>query len=185
MEKIWKKVPSHDLYMVSNYGEVMNVKRNKLLTPRKSDRGYLSVLLYYSCGKKYKSYRIHRLVLSCFDNVDYTTHKLECNHNDDNKENNRLDNLCWVTRKENMNWNGLQQRIKRTGPKDIESFKIKMQEIQEKSPVIGTSIINGDVIYFRSLADARRSGFSSGNICSCCYGKRKKHKGYTWNFFNN
>lgn len=184
MEKIWKKVPNHDLYMVSNYGEVMNVKRNKLLTPRKNDRGYLSVLLYYNCGKKYKSYRIHRLVLSCFDNVDYTSHKLECNHNDDDKQNNRLDNLCWVTRKQNMNWNGLQQRIKRTGPKDLEAFKIKMMEINTKG-VIGTSVINNEVIQFKSIADARRNGFSAGNISSCCNGLRVKHKGYTWKFINN
>lgn len=181
MEKIWKSVPNHSYYMVSNYGDIVNVKKNKALTPRKTDRGYLTVLLYYECGKKYKSYRIHRLVLSCFDGVDYTGHKLECNHKDENKQNNKLENLCWVTRAENMNWNGLQQRIKRTGPKDMEAFRLKMSERNIKS-ITGTSISTGEIIEFKSIAEAKRNGFNAGNISACCLGKRKKHKGYNWKF---
>lgn len=181
MEKIWKNIPNHNYYMISNYGEVINIKTNKILTPRKTDRGYLSVLLYYDGGKKYKSYRIHRLVLSCFDNVDYTEHKLECNHKDENKQNNRLDNLCWVTRSENMNWNGLQQRIKRTGPKDVVKWTKFITEFNSKK-VIGINILDKSIIEFNSIAEAKNNGFNAGNISACCLGKRKKHKGYNWKF---
>jgi len=181
MEKIWKEIKNHTNYKINNLGEVLSIKRNKLLTPRKTDRGYLTVLLYYDCGKKYKSYRIHRLVLSSFNDVDYSTHKLECNHIDEDKTNNKLDNLCWVTRQENMEWNNLQSRIKRTGPKDINKWKQIISQVNRKS-IIGISIKDKSIIEFVSMADAKKNGFNAGNISSCCLGKRSKHKGYNWKF---
>lgn len=179
MKKIWKQVKGHN-YLVSNYGEVKSVKRNKNLTPRKTDKGYLTVLLYYENGKDCKSYRIHRLVLSTFHDVDYTTFHLECNHIDEDKKNNRLDNLTWVTRKENMNWNGLSERIKRNTV--INKDWVKMITAHNSKEIIGTNLKTNKKVHFKSIADARRNGFNAGNISACCLGKRKKHKGYIWKY---
>ena len=49
-------------------------------------------------GKK-KAHRIHRLVLEAF--VGPCPEGMECRHKDDDKSNNRLDNLSWGTRMEN------------------------------------------------------------------------------------
>lgn len=38
------------------------------------------------------------------------------------------------------------------------------------------------VLYFKSIMDAGRAGFSQGNISSCCNGKRKTHAGLIWRF---
>jgi len=181
MKKIWKKVENHSYYEISNYGEVKSLKRNKLLTPRVNDKGYLSVILYYDNGLQSKSYRIHRLVLSTFQKVDYTSHPLECGHLDDNKNNNRLDNLTWLTRKENMNWNGLSSRIKRsTKPKGQEWVKMITERNSKK--IYSENIKTGIIKKYNSIADAKRDGFNAGNISACCRKERKKHKGFKWFF---
>jgi hypothetical protein len=100
---------------------------------------------------------------------------------DENKQNNKLDNLCWVTRSENMDWNGLQQKIKRTGPKDINKWVSFISEFNSKK-IIGINILNNTKLEFKSIAMAKRAGFNAGNISACCKGKRKKHKGYTWSY---
>jgi hypothetical protein len=182
MEKKWLTVKDFPNYEVSNYGEVKNIKKGNILKNRITEKGYCSVILYN--GSINKSFRVHRLILSVFDDVSYSEHCLECNHKDEDKLNNRIDNLNWLTRKENMNWNNLHQRIKRSPYKYSEYRTQKVKEKLSKK-IIGTSIIDNSEIYFDSINDAFKSGFNIGNISACCLGKRKKHKGYYWKFALN
>tara|TARA_R110000824_G_scaffold321983_1_gene508765 strand:+ start:252 stop:833 length:582 start_codon:yes stop_codon:yes gene_type:complete len=46
--------------------------------------------------------------------------------------------------------------------------------------VVGTNIKTGEKIEFHSAMEAERNGFNHGNIASCCTGKVRQHKGYTW-----
>lgn len=66
----------------------------KKLIARKAGAGYLAV----SLSGKSRRY-IHRLVLQAF--VGPCPDGSECRHLDGNPRNNRLENLCWGTRKEN------------------------------------------------------------------------------------
>ena len=177
MEKIWKDVPNYINYSVSNFGEVLSKKRNILLRHRLNDRGYGSVVLYNN-GKS-KTFRIGRLVLSVFSGKDYLTKDVECNHIDENKLNNNLDNLNWLSRGENMNWNGLSKRIERAKYKYSKLRTNRTIEVNSVA-VIGTNILTNKEVLFCSMAEARRKGFNAGNISACCRGERKKHKGYKW-----
>jgi hypothetical protein len=179
MEKKWLIIKDFPNYEISNYGEIINIKRNNILKNRITNKGYCSVILYNSTISK--SFRVHRLVLSVFDNVDYTNHILECNHIDENKLNNRLDNLNWMTRKENMNHNNLSIKIKRAKYKYSEYRTEKLREKLSKK-IIGINIKDNTEILFESINEAKRNGFNAGNISACCLGKRKKHKGYNWSF---
>lgn len=60
-------------------------------------RGALSVRL--KVDNEYKRFKVHHLVLEAF--VCHRPYKCECAHLDGNIENNRLNNLQWVTHKEN------------------------------------------------------------------------------------
>lgn len=94
--EVWKAIKGHKDYYVSNFGRVLSRKRGKnyFMQGHKNNKGYLRVDL----DKKF--ILIHRLVMEAF--VPIQDKSLQVNHKDLNKENNRLDNLEWVTAKENV-----------------------------------------------------------------------------------
>ena len=98
MEEIFVKIKGYEGYEVSNTGKIKSLKTNRLLTPQKNNCGYLYILLTDS-NKKVKINLIHRLVFDSFVGI---TEGFEINHLDENKENNRLDNLEWMTLEENL-----------------------------------------------------------------------------------
>lgn len=126
--EIWKTIPETDgLYSVSNFG---NVRRNehyttvkpniqktnetvafykeKLVKPYKDSSGYLVVSIRGIKGNTIRK-KIHRLVAQAFipNPNGYDT----VNHIDENKMNNSLENLEWVTAKENANHGTRNSRI--------------------------------------------------------------------------
>ena len=98
MEEKFVKVKGYDGYEVSNTGKIKSLKTNRLLTPQKNNCGYLYILLTDS-NKKVKINLIHRLVFDSFIGID---DGLEINHLDEDKENNRLDNLELITHEDNL-----------------------------------------------------------------------------------
>ncbi len=95
-DEIFKKVTVCDKYSVSNYGRVRNDEKNIFLSPRDL-RGYKRVSLWYN-GKA-NDHRIHRLVAQAF--LPNPENKLEVNHLNGIRNDNRLCNLEWCTGKEN------------------------------------------------------------------------------------
>lgn len=93
-----------DLYAVSNYGRVKNIKTEKILKGRDNGHGYLSVSL--GSGDRKKRVYIHRLVAQHFIDIPECLQKynrLDVNHIDSNKQNNFYKNLEWCTRSQNQN----------------------------------------------------------------------------------
>lgn len=86
------------LYKVSPDGNVYSCNKRKLLTPLITIRGYARVGLYKD--KKYHYNLIHRLVAMEF--ISNQEKKGEVNHKNGIKTDNRVENLEWVTRSENM-----------------------------------------------------------------------------------
>jgi len=97
---MWKDIKGFDNYEVSTDGQVRNKKTGKVLKPRVNRGGYLSVVLY-SNGKAISKY-IHRLVAIAF--IPNPENKPEVNHIDEDKTNNQVENLNWMTGKENINY---------------------------------------------------------------------------------
>jgi hypothetical protein len=85
-------------YSASECGNIFSHKRNKYLKPVKFKNGYLIVSLCLANGK-IKQYLIHRLVAIAF--INNPLNLPQVNHIDSNRENNSLDNLEWVTPKDN------------------------------------------------------------------------------------
>ena len=102
MKEIWKDIPDYEgLYQVSNLGRVKSFQRNRemILKPRDNKLGYLKVIL--SKNKINKNIFVHRIVLLVIKPEIYFN-KADVNHMDGNKYNNKLTNLEWCTRKENV-----------------------------------------------------------------------------------
>jgi predicted XRE-type DNA-binding protein len=103
MEKeIWKDVPGYEgFYQASNLGNIKTLGSGKSfigknLKPGDNGKGYLFVYLWKN--KKAKRYYVHRLILITFLGES----KKQVNHKDCNKKNNSLENLEYVTLKQNM-----------------------------------------------------------------------------------
>lgn len=87
-------------YSVSNYGRIMNIKRGTILKQYVS-HGYYYVSLYIEKIDNSKMFPVHRLVLGAFSNTPININ-LEPNHIDQDKSNNYLYNLEWMTHADNL-----------------------------------------------------------------------------------
>ncbi len=100
-DEVWKRIDFTDRhYEVSNWGRVKSFYHNKekgeLIKGRLSNE-YRALDLRVD-GKR-KSYYIHKLVAAIFCEQPSNKHKIVI-HLDNDKHNNRADNLKWVTTKE-------------------------------------------------------------------------------------
>lgn len=113
---------------------------------------------------KANKYHIHRLVAEHFILND--DNKLLVNHKDLNKQNNRFDNLEWVTCSENI------KHAYDNGAYELNHLKKKVASIDLNS---------GNIIkVYRSIYDTRADGYQYSNVCSVLKGRRKTHKGVTF-----
>ena len=94
----YKTIPFAPNYAVSDLGNIKNIITGKVLKPFENGLGYKKVFLYNK-PNRIQMY-VHRLVALCF--IDNSLNHKEVNHIDGNKNNNRLDNLEWCSRYENV-----------------------------------------------------------------------------------
>lgn len=127
-DEIWKDCKHYEgLYQVSNYGRVKGLKRTiickngvekpieeKYITQHDNGNGYLFVNLYKH--NKSKREYVHRLVAMAF--IPNPENKPTVNHKDEDKQNNHVDNLEWMTYKENNNYGTHNERGKETRDKN-------------------------------------------------------------------
>lgn len=95
IQEHWLPITGYeDTYQISDFGNVRNIKTNKLMKLSKICNGhYFTVGL--SKGGKQKHFYIHRLVLLVF--IGECPDGCQACHNDGNSLNNKLENLRWDT----------------------------------------------------------------------------------------
>lgn len=84
-------------YYINKNGCIKNIKTNKLLKPQQKKNGY--VMSEIKINNKRKAVYIHRLVAQTF--LPNPHNYPDVHHIDNNKSNNRIDNLEWTTRSAN------------------------------------------------------------------------------------
>lgn len=119
MEEIWRDIPQYKgFYQVSNLGRVKSLygwnghsymQKEKILKPTTQymPDGYKREVV----NLMHKTHKVHRLVAEVF--IPKIEGKNYINHKDFNTLNNTVDNLEWVTQKENINWNIINKRNSR------------------------------------------------------------------------
>lgn len=173
MKEKWLKVVGFENYKISNLGRLKNSK-GEIMKPWNDSHGYLDVKFY----KDKKSYhrKIHRLVAEAF--IENPENKKQVNHIDGNPMNNFLENLEWVTPKENI------RHLLET--KGISNQFSKMSKVASYD-------MNGDLLKtFETPTEAAEFyGFKNfkgkndaRNINDCCNGNKKSYKGLMFRYFD-
>ena len=159
MQEKWKEIKDYDgEYYVSNFGRVRN--KTRLLNPYKTQKGYRGVRL--TKNNVVKNYLVHRLVATAF--IDNPNNYPTVNHKDENKDNNRTDNLEWCSYSYNNNYGNRNKTV---------SEKMSV-------PVICIDEV-GNRERFNSLREGALSkGCFASNIWKVLSGKRKTTGGYRW-----
>ena len=172
----WRDVPGFEgYYEVSNLGEVRGVDRivtmkngskrithGKTLTQGKynSKTNYRGVTLCKD-GIGYKR-SVHRLVALAF--IPNPENLPEINHKDEDKQNNRVDNLEWCDRRYNVNFGTARFRALTANGKPV--LQMKDGEIVNAYPSEGIA--------------AYCTGASQSGISACLRGECKTSGGYEW-----
>lgn len=181
MSEKWKEIDGYEgLYDVSDCGQIRSWRKSgryggrlgipKILKPGKDKDGYLHVVLY-DHNKKMKSFQVARLVSKMF--IPNQDNKPQVNHIDEDKSNNYISNLNWMTNKENINHGtGI---TRKTG---------KLTNGKLSKPVLQLNTQGQIIRLWVSAKEASRNGFNQRNISSVCrhvYG-RNTHYGFKWEF---
>lgn len=99
----WRRIPGFSRYEINPFGHLRSLNYKgygsiRRIFPVEDKDGYYYILLHADCGKR-KSLRISRLVLLTF--IGPSPEGTICAHLDGSRKNNSLENLKWVTYKEN------------------------------------------------------------------------------------
>ena len=168
--EIWKDIEGYEgLYQVSNLGRVKSLGNNKtrkekILKSTKNTNGYLEVQL---CKEgKHKKYLTHRLVAQAF--IPNPNNLLEVNHINEDKTDNRVDNLEYCDRKYNCNYGTRNKKV----------------AIVKSIPILQFSLDGELVRKWDSAEEASKElNIFRSSINECCRGRRKSAGGYRWKYY--
>lgn len=110
-------------YLINRDGEIYSINKHKVLKPQTDIYGYLGYVLYNDNGEPVKV-ASHIAVAKQFVKNDNPAVKIYVNHIDENKQNPCVDNLEWVTPKENTNHGTAIERSSNHRKKPVNEYTI-------------------------------------------------------------
>lgn len=175
MEEVWKDVSGYEgFYRISNLGRIKSLKpgtrikdKSGYLTPSVREDGYNIVTLYKNRSRK--KWLVHRLVALHF--VDNPKGYPHINHMDENKSNNRADNLEWCDIKYNNRYGTAIAR-------KIETSSIPVAQVAENNTIIA--------VYksARIASSVTGVGYSSIQLACRMFDNFYTAKGYRWKYLS-
>lgn len=177
MEEIWKDIKGYEgLYQVSNLGRIKSLRTNKILKLSNNGKGYN--VFNVSVDGNTKQLKVYKIVAETF--LSNPENKPEVDHINTIRNDDRADNLRWVTHKENCNNILTIQNYKNsTGCYNLEDGK-------KFSKIVIQYSINGEFIkeWPSTMEVQRELGISNTKISKCCLNKPhyKTAGGFIWKY---
>lgn len=170
---VYKGVDFTGMYMISSKGRFKSLDRTitdksgriyhikgKEMIPFPNSFGYMKVTICKN-SKMYEA-RINCLVALAF--IPNPNNLPQVNHIDEDKSNNDVNNLEWVTCKENCNHGTHAERV----------------GIGHRKSVVQLSMNGKFIKEWRCIKDAEEYGFTKGGISQVVSGHRKTSGGFIW-----
>lgn len=162
--EVWKPIVGYeDRYEISNLGRVKSLKKNGLImSPCKGKDGYYRINL--KVRKQQKMKMVHRLVAEAF--IPNPMGLPQINHKNENKADNRVENLEWCTAKYNSNYGTHIERVSLSLSKPI--FCVELNKS-----------------FKNAIEAAKFIGAAKGTITHinrCATGKESTCYGYRWRY---
>ena len=137
------------IYGITSCGRVWSYRKKKFLEPATRGNGYLCVNLYKD--GKMKKYYVHRLVAEAY--IPNPENLPQVDHIDNDKTHNYVNNLQWITHKDN---------VRKSNNRPILQFTLNGEFVRE----------------WECAADVGKE--VKDNICHCLKGRKKTAYGYLW-----
>lgn len=181
--EIWKDIEGYDgRYQVSDLGRVRSqdwrvpssegrtrVIKGRILKPQPDKYGYMRVNLY--ADTHMKAHQVHRLVASAF--IPNPCHHEQVNHRNEQKTDNRADNLEWCDVKYNITYGNRSRKVSETRINGAMLGKA-VEQLTTDGQHVST---------YRSINEASRAtGADNSVIIRCCKGKTETAGGYRWRY---
>ena len=158
-EEIWKDVPGYEgKYQASNLGRIRTLKvhgKNKIVIRK---------IQYTQNGKRTKIDLMNKDGTRRWTNVGMVVAEtflgksnLTVHHKDENPLNNRLDNLCYLSIKDNV-------------------------RASECIPVKSINRTTGEIKHYEALRDVIKEGYSMRNVWMCLKGRNKSAYDCKWEY---
>lgn len=178
--EIWKDIEGYEgMYQVSNMGRVRALDRVKpnsggqiakghILPQSDNGHGYRFVSLWkFNKGRRFY---VHRLVASAF--IPNPSNLPIINHKDENKSNNRYENLEWCTQKYNINYGNHMKRLKESYIANGNNRPIDVYD--KNGAFLKTFDCSNEV--------CKELGVHRRGLYLVCQGVAKSYKGYRFAF---
>lgn len=179
IEEIWLPIPNYeDFYLVSNIGNIKGLNyrgtgRSQNLILTRNKQGY--VRIHLQVDNICKGFMAHRLVAMTF--IPNPNNKKEVNHINGIKHDNRIENLEWVTPKENTS-HAIRTGLSKGNPCKYKGIKRGPTPASYK-PVIQMDKDDNFIQRFESMQSAVIAlKLNAGKISEVCSGKRKTTGGF-------
>lgn len=175
MEEEWKDIKGYEgYYQVSNLGRVASIPRTitgkngatyfvdgKILSATDNGHGYKTVML--NKDSKRKRLYVHRLVAESF--LPNPNHLKEVNHINEIRDDNRLENLEWISTYDNRVYGNRLKKVAEALATPVKQYDLKGQYIQS----------------FSSIKEAsRKTGIADVTIGKCVNNSAISAGGFIW-----
>lgn len=187
--EVWKDIKGYEgLYQVSNLGRVKSLTKKdsvgreikgKILTLIQN-QGYYRISLCKNgkvCNKL-----VHRLVADAF--IPNPDNKPHIDHINTIKTDNKVDNIRWVTIKEN-NENPLSLSHRKRGDNHPKPFKGRVGKSHPTSKPIIQLSKDGEFIKIWESINIANTHYNTSHISDCCGNKRNFCRGFKWGYLDD
>lgn len=166
MMEVYKDIKGYEgLYQISNLGNVKSLKtgKEKIMKPFLQRKGYY--LIEIRKDNVSKTFAVHRLVAETF--ISNPDNLPQVNHINENKTDNRVENLEWCSVGYNNNYGTRNKRISEKKKKEVFQFDKNMILLRTWESI---KLIQEEL------------GFDNTCISRCCNKQVKSSYGYIWRY---